>query len=106
MTKLSDPTLTAMQSLSVCSFRQQCRRIFSQDERKWVVTHECIEKNIDYNDQMFDRQTAINKNRKVDLSKLKKESCANQRELAAQSKVNKENAKRIDALEKLISIKE
>ena len=75
-------------------------------KRKWVVTHEGIEKNIDWTDQMFDRQPVTKKNRKVDLSKLKKESCANQRELAAQSKINEENTKQIDVLEKLLSAEE
>ena len=35
-------------------------------------TTEGIEKNIDWTDQMFDRQAVANKNRKADLSKLNK----------------------------------
>ncbi len=69
-------------------------------------TTEDIEKNIDWTDQMFDRQAVAKKNRKVDLPKLKKESCANQRELAVQSKMNEENTKKIDVLEKLFRVKE
>jgi len=88
------------------SFGQKCRRVFRREERKWVITHECIEKNIDWADQRFDRQEVINKNLKADLSELKKESCAIGRDLTVQSKMNEENTKRIDALEKLLSVKE
>ena len=88
------------------SFAQRCRRALGRGEKKWIVTHECIEENLDWAEEMFHRQEIINKNCLLDLSKITKESYANKRELDVQMKMNEENMKRLDALEKLLSVKE